>query len=95
MAWKQWIVVISFVIVHTCITFLLDVPDCGKGYLGPGGHQDQGKHFNCTGGAAGYIDRLIFGDHMYHHPTCQQVYENTAFYDPEGNHNLMKKTKIF
>ncbi len=35
--------------LHTAITFLLPVPDCPKGYLGPGGLAEHGEHFNCTG----------------------------------------------
>lgn len=61
------------------------MPGCGKGYLGPGGLHDGGKHFNCTGGAAGYIDRQVFGKHMYTHPTCHKIYETKLFYDPEGS----------
>lgn len=60
------------------------MPGCGKGYLGPGGLDDGGKYFNCTGGVAGYIDREVFGHHMYKNATCKQVYENVADYDPEG-----------
>lgn len=41
-----------------------------RGYLGPGGIGDLGKHPNCTGGAAGYIDRVLLGDsHLYQHPS--------------------------
>lgn len=41
-----------------------------SGYLGPGGIGDLGKYPNCTGGAAGYIDRLLLGeDHIYQHPS--------------------------
>lgn len=41
-----------------------------SGYLGPGGIGDWGKYPNCTGGAAGYIDRLLLGDdHIYQHPS--------------------------
>jgi len=43
-----------------------------RGYLGPGGLADEGKHMSakCIGGAAGYIDRWIFGeDHIYGYPT--------------------------
>lgn len=41
-----------------------------SGYLGPGGIGDLGKYPNCTGGAAGYIDRLLLGDdHLYQHPS--------------------------
>jgi heparan-alpha-glucosaminide N-acetyltransferase len=48
---------------------------CCRGYLGPGGIQDAGMYANCTGGAAGYIDRLIFGtEHIYKHPTCKVIF---------------------
>lgn len=83
-AWKQWIVVIALAVIHTVLTFGVDFPNCGRGYLGPGGLHDHGKFTNCTGGAAGYIDRLIFGDHIYKHPTCKALYENTDYFDPEG-----------
>jgi len=45
-----------------------------SGYLGPGGLADNGKYTNsnCIGGAAGYIDRWMFGeDHIYGHPTAK------------------------
>jgi hypothetical protein len=46
-----------------------------SGYLGPGGMHDGGKFSNCTGGSAGYIDRLVMGDsHIYHWPTAKQAY---------------------
>ena len=53
-------------------------------YLGPGGLGDYGKHFNCTGGAAGYIDKQVLGtSHLYTTPTCTFYF--LAFnYDPEG-----------
>lgn len=45
---------------------------CASGYLGPGGLEQEGHYFNCTGGAAGYIDRKVFGDsHIYQSPTSQ------------------------
>lgn len=62
----------------------MEVPGCGRGYLGPGGLHDLGLHYNCTGGAAGYIDRLIFGHHMYKKATCHILYETKVYYDPEG-----------
>lgn len=85
-AFPQWICVALITVVHLCVTFLLAGPGvgCEPGYLGPGGLHDLGGHKNCTGGAAGYIDRLVFGEHMYKHPTCQKVYENAVYYDPEG-----------
>lgn len=54
-------------------------------FLGPGGLDDMGKHINCTGGAAGYIDRQVFGHHLLKNPDCKRVYENTAWFDPEGS----------
>lgn len=83
-AWIQWLIVIFLIIIHTSITFGVYLPDCGKGYVGPGGLEEHGKFFNCTGGVAGFIDRSIFGNHMYKHPSCQRVYENQVFFDPEG-----------
>jgi heparan-alpha-glucosaminide N-acetyltransferase len=83
--WIEFIVVGVFILVWTCLTFLLDVPGCGKGYLGPGGLLgDQGKYVGCTGGAAGYIDTLIMGvNHEYGGPTPKDIY-GTGSYDPEG-----------
>ncbi len=57
---------------------------CGRGYLGPGGIGDYGQYVNCTGGAAGYVDRLIYTEkHIYQWPTCREIY-HTGPYDPEG-----------
>lgn len=42
-----------------------------EGFLGPGGLDDMGRHFNCTGGVTGYIDRAVFGEHLLKHPDCQ------------------------
>lgn len=54
-----------------------------RGYLGAGGIGDNGLYPNCTGGAAGYIDRWMFGDNMYRYPTCKVgifiTYCNTIF----------------
>lgn len=48
--WMQWLVVFLIIIVWLLTTFLLNVPNCPKGYLGPGGKHDHGKYQNCTGG---------------------------------------------
>lgn len=43
-----------------------------RGYLGPGGIGDMGLYPNCTGGAAGFIDRWLLGEkHMYQNPSSQ------------------------
>lgn len=81
----QWFFVSILTTVWLIITFYLHVPGCPTGYLGPGGLHDDAKHFNCTGGAAGYLDRLILGPkHTYSSPTCSEVYETKVPYDPEG-----------
>jgi heparan-alpha-glucosaminide N-acetyltransferase len=80
----QWLLMLLLPIVHVAITFALDVPGCGRGYVGAGGIGDLGRFDSCTGGAAGYIDRLVFGEsHIYTSPTCQELYR-TGSYDPEG-----------
>lgn len=43
-----------------------------SGYLGPGGIGDFGQYQNCTGGAAGYIDRWLLKDnHIYQTPSSR------------------------
>ena len=57
------------------ITFLLPVPGGPTGYLGPGGSLgDMGAFVNCTGGAARYVDILVFGD--------RHIYQGKAFSSP-------------
>jgi|MDSY01.1.fsa_nt_gb heparan-alpha-glucosaminide N-acetyltransferase len=66
------------------LTFGVDVPGCGRGYLGPGGFADGGTKFHCTGGSHRYIDHLVFGvRHLYGEPTCMEAYQCVP-YDPEG-----------
>eukprot|EP00462_Mataza_sp_D1_P020440 CAMPEP_0175126666 /NCGR_PEP_ID=MMETSP0087-20121206/3980_1 /TAXON_ID=136419 /ORGANISM="Unknown Unknown, Strain D1" /LENGTH=700 /DNA_ID=CAMNT_0016408603 /DNA_START=118 /DNA_END=2220 /DNA_ORIENTATION=+ len=85
----QWACVAVLCAVWLAVTFGLDVPGCGRGYLGPGGDLgDFGKHKDaprrCTGGAAGYIDELLLTKgHIYGSPTCKHLYQTKA-YDPEG-----------
>nr|KAF7429752.1 hypothetical protein H0235_006150 [Vespula pensylvanica] len=81
--WIQWLIILSIVTAHTLITFLLPVANCPKGYLGPGGYDTFKKYINCTGGAAGYIDRYVFGNHMYAQ-TQNPVYGVILRHDPEG-----------
>lgn len=81
--WIQWLIILTIVTAHTLITFLLPIPNCPKGYLGPGGYDTFKKYTNCTGGAAGYIDRYVFGNHMYSE-TQNPVYGVILRHDPEG-----------
>ncbi|XP_063217352.1 heparan-alpha-glucosaminide N-acetyltransferase-like isoform X2 [Bacillus rossius redtenbacheri] len=84
-SWLQWLVVLLLVALHCLVTFLLPVEGCPTGYLGPGGVHDHGSAPNCTGGAAGLVDRVLFTPgHLYQRPTCRPVYQTTVPYDPEG-----------
>lgn len=81
----QWLFVLFLMVLHTCVTFYLPVPNCPTGYLGPGGLHNHSNYQLCTGGASGYIDRLIIGSsHLYETPTCQKLYDCSINYDPEG-----------
>ncbi|XP_015253117.1 PREDICTED: heparan-alpha-glucosaminide N-acetyltransferase-like [Cyprinodon variegatus] len=83
--WPAWLCVVVLEIIWLCLTFLLPVPDCPTGYLGPGGIGDMGLHVNCTGGAAGYIDRWLLGEnHIYQSPSSKVIYATHMPYDPEG-----------
>nr|XP_015202918.1 PREDICTED: heparan-alpha-glucosaminide N-acetyltransferase-like [Lepisosteus oculatus] len=83
--WPEWVFVFLLEIIWLCLTFLLPVPNCPTGYVGPGGIGDDGLFYNCTGGAAGYIDKLLLGEnHIYSNPTCKELYKTTVPFDPEG-----------
>ena len=81
----QWLIVTLVAILWLVLTFFLAVDGCPTGYLGPGGLHENGSYFNCTGGAAGYIDRMVLGArHLYQYPTCNELYGGILPYDPEG-----------
>jgi heparan-alpha-glucosaminide N-acetyltransferase len=81
----QWLVILIFTLVWVLVTFLLPVPGCPTGYLGPGGLHDNGTHENCTGGAAGYIDRVILGQsHLYQWSMYRSLYQAKLAFDSEG-----------
>ncbi|KAF5885896.1 heparan-alpha-glucosaminide N-acetyltransferase-like, partial [Clarias magur] len=83
--WPAWVCVFTLETLWLCVTFLLPVPDCPSGYLGPGGIGDFGLYPNCTGGAAGYIDRWLLGDtHIYQTPSPRVMYQTLVPFDPEG-----------
>ncbi|KAM5264635.1 heparan-alpha-glucosaminide N-acetyltransferase isoform 2-T2 [Ctenodactylus gundi] len=84
-SWPQWLLILILESLWLGLTFLLPVPGCPTGYLGPGGIGDLGKYTNCTGGAAGYIDRFLLGsEHLYQHPSSAVLYHTDMAYDPEG-----------
>jgi heparan-alpha-glucosaminide N-acetyltransferase len=85
-SWKQSICVTISLITWFLIVYLLPVPGCPTGYMGAGGYENGGKYSNCTGGATGYVDKVILGtNHIYNLGTPRIVYgEEVALYDPEG-----------
>ncbi|XP_019955929.2 heparan-alpha-glucosaminide N-acetyltransferase isoform X1 [Paralichthys olivaceus] len=83
--WPAWLCVILLEILWLFLTFHLPVPDCPLGYLGPGGIGDMGLYMNCTGGAAGFIDRWLLGEnHIYQTPSSRVIYATRMPFDPEG-----------
>ncbi|XP_037554208.1 heparan-alpha-glucosaminide N-acetyltransferase [Nematolebias whitei] len=83
--WPAWLCVLLLETLWLCLTFILPVPDCPIGYLGPGGIGDMGLFANCTGGAAGFLDRWLLGEkHLYQTPSSRVIYATLMPYDPEG-----------
>ncbi|XP_061687164.1 heparan-alpha-glucosaminide N-acetyltransferase isoform X1 [Syngnathoides biaculeatus] len=83
--WPAWIFVLLLEVLWLCLTFLLPVPGCPTGYLGPGGIGDMGAYPNCTGGAAGLVDRWLLGEnHIYQTPSARVIYGSHMPFDPEG-----------
>lgn len=75
---------LPLIALNQLVTFLLSVPGCPTGYLGPGGNSEHGRFANCTGGAHLYVDTQLFGrSHLFQNPSCQPLYQ-TGPYDPEG-----------
>ncbi|XP_077574670.1 heparan-alpha-glucosaminide N-acetyltransferase [Stigmatopora nigra] len=83
--WPAWIFVLLLEVVWLCLTLLLPVPGCPTGYLGPGGIGDMGLYANCTGGAAGLVDRWLLGEnHIYQTTSARVIYATQTPHDPEG-----------
>ncbi|KAK2919021.1 hypothetical protein Q8A73_003392 [Channa argus] len=83
--WPTWLCVLLLEFIWLCLTFLLPVQGCPTGYLGPGGIGDMGLYTNCTGGAAGFIDRWLLGEnHIYQTPSSRVIYATHMPFDPEG-----------
>ena len=79
--WPQWAIVGALELIWILITYLLRWDNCPAGYIGPGGLHENSKYWNCTGGAAGYIDNKFFGDaHIFQHVTSREVYFHDQYY---------------
>ncbi|KAF4516733.1 hypothetical protein B566_EDAN008423, partial [Ephemera danica] len=93
----QWIIHLVLHFVYLALSFAMPVPGCPtvelinvfmmliyRGYLGPGGLHEDLNYRNCSGGVAGYVDRLLLGaEHLYQTPTSSILYQTGSF-DPEG-----------
>ncbi|XP_065206822.1 heparan-alpha-glucosaminide N-acetyltransferase-like [Planococcus citri] len=84
MVLPQWFFHLAIVAAHTYLTFYLPVPGCPLGFLDPGGIQDGSKYKNCTGGAAGYIDRLLLGENRLWQNAPVRITYQTSPFDPEN-----------
>lgn len=81
----QWLIMLLITAVHLLVIFLLPVPNCGAGYLGPGGIHEMAKHNGCIGGASGYIDRILLSQsHLYQGSRAARIYDEAVPFDPEG-----------
>lgn len=81
----EWIFALSILIAYVMISEFVPVPGCPTGYVGAGGLSEGGAYYNCTGGVASYIDRMVLGsDHIYNNPTPKRIYQTTTAHDPEG-----------
>lgn len=95
LALPQWCIMLAITAIHLTIIFLLPVPNCESGYLGPGGIHEMGRYNNCIGGATGYIDRLIVGEsHLYARPRAGAIYDERQPFDP-GKYILVKSICCF
>jgi heparan-alpha-glucosaminide N-acetyltransferase len=74
----------AIVIAYLAVTLFIKTPNCPRGYNGAGGLANFGSDPECTGGIHRYVDMALLGfKHIYHHPTCLEVYSCMP-YDPEG-----------
>ncbi|CAF1042345.1 unnamed protein product [Rotaria sordida] len=83
--WPQWLCIHLIGVSWILVTFVPKLSNCPRGYVGPGGKHEHGRYINCTGGIAGYLDRVILGSsHILNDPTCKVIYKTQIPYDPEG-----------
>ncbi len=76
----------------SAVSFILLLPNC-RGYTGPGGlGEEYPDAFNCTGGMAGYIDRIALGKHLYRWPTIKVYVFYEFFHLKHSELQLFKGT---
>ncbi|CAF2656179.1 unnamed protein product [Rotaria sp. Silwood2] len=93
--WAQWLCIICITLSWILITFVPKLSNCPRGYVGPGGKHEHGRYTNCTGGVAGYLDRVILrSSHLFNYPTCKEIYKTQIPYDPEGLLGILTGTLL-
>ncbi|CAF0779451.1 unnamed protein product [Rotaria sp. Silwood1] len=93
--WPQWLCILFITLSWILITFVPKLSNCPRGYVGPGGKHEHGRYTNCTGGIAGYLDRVILGpSHIYNYPTCKEIFKTQIPYDPEGLLGILTGTLL-
>lgn len=82
----ELLVAVNCILIYIYASFYFEYDSaCPLGYLGPGGLTEAGAHFNCTGGAAGWIDRELLGkNHLYNDPDLKTIFGAELTLDPEG-----------
>lgn len=83
----EFLIHVILMIIYLYITFGSHfLNGCNhEGYQGPGGWEDNGINFDCTGGAANNLDHFVFGSaRIYRKTTSLSVYHHTKPHDPEG-----------
>lgn len=83
----------NYTAMYVFVTFYLEYDsNCPAGYTGPGGLTEDGRYYNCTGGAAAWLDRQVLGEnHLYRDKTIKQIFHTQVSHDPEGILGKLKR----
>lgn len=74
------LVMLGLVSAGLIVTLALHAPGCAGQHFTPGGVVDGGQFARCTGGAAGLLDRAVFGEnHLPQDPACKYLYGCGSF----------------
>lgn len=96
----QFLFMACLMTLYLTLEYLLAVPGCPRGYIGPGGLALPPNQAHCTGGVHRYVDLKIWGSHHMLHAlapgsnlpvsaaTCADTYSCDVF-DPEGTLGIL------
>merc|ERR1712166_1043616 len=84
----KWITIGLIQTLWFLLTFVPQLKNCPRGYIGPGGLSDHSVNYNCTAGTSKWLDLKLFSEkHVYpRNPVKHAYFEPDAkvFVDPEG-----------